>query len=69
MPTITVNIDEEVHKVIGKRAKKNMFTIKEQIEEIVRESAVRTKAGTTEGMDSDDRLVEIFSRKKRGRRK
>ena len=68
MPTITINIDEEVQKVIGKRAKKNMLTIREQVEEIVRQSAVRTKAGTPKGMDSDDRLVEIFSRKRRGKR-
>ena len=69
MPTVTISIDAEVQKVIGKRAKKNMLTIKEQIEEIVRQSAVRTKFGSKiEGIKADDRLVEIFSRYKRGRR-
>ena len=70
MPTVTISIDAEVQKVIGKRAKKNMLTIKEQIEEIVRQSAVRTKSGSTiEGIKADDRLVEIFSRYKRGRKR
>ena len=70
MPTVTISIDAEVQKVIGKRAKKNMLTIKEQIEEIVRQSAVRTKFGSTiEGIKADDRLVEIFSRYKRGRKR
>ncbi len=65
MPTVTVNIDDDVKAVLEKRAKKNMLTLKEQAEEILRESAVRTKAGVAEGMDSDDKLIEIFSRKKK----
>ncbi len=70
MPTVTISIDEEVQKVIGKRAKKNLLTIREQIEEIIRQSAVRTKSGTNElGSNIDDRLVEIFSRNKRGRKR
>lgn len=70
MPTVTISIDAEVQKVIGKRAKKNMLTIKEQIEEIIRQSAVRTKSGTsTSAIKSDDRLVEIFSRHKKGRKR
>ncbi len=70
MPTVTISIDAEVQKVIGKRAKKNMLTIKEQIEEIIRQSAVRTKLGIgTSSIKADDRLVEIFSRHKKGRKR
>ena len=70
MPTLTISIDAEVQKVIGKRAKKNLLTIKEQVEEIVRQSAVRTKSGaTTNTFKTDDRLVEVFSRNKKGRKK
>ena len=66
MPTVTITIDAEVHKIIGKRAKKNLLTIKEQVEEIIRQSAVRTKAGTpTTDKDVDDALVRVFSRKKK----
>jgi len=70
MPTITISIDEEIKKVIGKRAKKNMLTVKEQIEEIIRQSAVRTKSGKgTPRIKVDDVLVHAFSREKRGRKR
>jgi hypothetical protein len=70
MPTITISIDEEAKKIITKRGKKNLLTLKEQIEEIVRQSAVRTKSGETSSRSkTDDRLVEIFSRNKRVKRK
>lgn len=70
MPTITISIDEEIQKVIGKRAKKNLLTIKEQVEEIIRQSAVRTKSGeSASSIKADDRLVEVFSRHKKGRRR
>ena len=70
MPTITISIDEDVKKVLVKRAKKNMLSLKEQAEEIIRQSAVRTKAGISAStLKSDDRLVEVFSRNKKGRKK
>lgn len=69
MPSITISIDEEVKKIISKRAKKNMFTLREQIEDILRKSAVRTKAGTSKATKVDDKLVAAFSRDKRGRKK
>jgi hypothetical protein len=70
MATVTISIEEEVKKIIGKRAKKNLLTIKEQIEEIVRQSAVRTKSGASaSSVKADDRLVEVFSRNKRGKKK
>ena len=70
MPTVTISIDEEVKKVIDKRAKKNFLTIKEQIEEIIRQSAVRTKAGaTTSDPKIDDALVGIFSRVRKKKRR
>lgn len=70
MPTLTISIDEDVQKVISKRAKKNMLSVKEQIEEIIRQSAIRTKSGATNSqIKIDDRLVEVFSRQKKGRKK
>ena len=69
MPTITIRIEEEIQKIIGKRAKKNLLTIKEQIEEIIRQSAVRSKSGTSpSSFKIDDRLVEVFSRHKKKRK-
>ncbi|MDP3992310.1 MAG: hypothetical protein Q8P79_02265 [Nanoarchaeota archaeon] len=70
MSTITISIDEEIKKIIGKRAKRNLLSIKEQIEEIIRQSAIRTKAGVSTGnLKIDDKLVEIFSRHRKGRKK
>jgi len=67
MPQITIDIGEDVKKIINKRAKKNLLTLREQIEDILRKSAVRTKSGTSTSFKVDDRLVEVFSRQKRGR--
>ena len=70
MPQITISIDDEVKAILSKRAKKNLLTLREQIEDILRKSAVRTKSGTTQSEPKiDDRLVSIFSRAKRKRRK
>ena len=67
MPRITIDIDEDVKKIINKRAKKNLLTLREQIEDILRKSAVRTKSGTTTSFKVDDRLVGMFSRQRKGR--
>ncbi len=70
MPSITINLDEDVKKIISKRAKKNLLSLREQIEEILRMSAVRTKTGMSyQRLKVDDRLVAAFSREKRGRKK
>ena len=69
MPSVTINIDEEVKKIISRRAKRNLLTLREQIEDILRKSAVRTKLGTYRAIKVDDKLVAAFSREKRGRKK
>ena len=58
-----------VKKIISKRAKKNLLSLREQIEDILRKSAVRTKTGTSTTIKVDDTLVYAFSREKRGRKK
>ena len=53
-----------------KRADKNFFTLREQIEDIIRKSAIRTKnAKKVQSIKADDKLIAIFSRDKRGRTK
>ncbi|HUW43407.1 MAG TPA: hypothetical protein VMV95_00380 [Bacillota bacterium] len=69
MPSITINIDEDVKKILEKRAKKNLFSLKEQIQDILRRSAVNYKTGTPTTIKVDDRLVEVFSRQKRAKKK
>jgi len=70
MPTISIFLDEKVKKIIEKRAKKNLLTLREQAEEILRQSAIRTKIGAgISTLKTDDRLVELFSRHKKGKKK
>jgi len=69
MPNITVSIDEDAKKVLEKRAKKNMFTLREQVEDIIRRSAINTKTGTKSSIKVDDKLVHVFSREIRGRKR
>jgi hypothetical protein len=69
MPTLTINISEEIKSILSKRADKNLISLKEQIEEILRKSAVRTKTtSSTTQSNIDDKLVAIFSRDSRGRK-
>lgn len=70
MKKITVSLSDDEVKVLEKRAKKNMLSLTEQIEDIVRRSCVNYKSGSTYSkVKPDDRLVSIFSRQKRGRKK
>jgi len=69
MPSITIDIDEDIKKILDKRAKKNLLSLREQIEDILRQSAIRTKEGSSSDTGVDDRLVEIFSRRKKVRKR
>ena len=67
MKKVTIYLDDEEVKVLSKRAKKNLFTLKEQIEDILRKSVVRTKTlSKYYQIKVDDRLVGVFSRQKEG---
>ncbi len=65
---VTIFMDNEVLKILEKRAKKNMFTVSEQIEDILRRSCLGMKQKPSYDKNLDDALVGIFSREKRGRR-
>lgn len=70
MSQITINLDEEVKKILSKRAKSNLFNLREQIEDILRRSAVSTKNQKNfRKIKVDDRIVAAFSRDKRGRKR
>ncbi|PIN89038.1 hypothetical protein COU60_05175 [Candidatus Pacearchaeota archaeon CG10_big_fil_rev_8_21_14_0_10_34_76] len=63
---ISIYIDSEVLEGIDKRARKNLLTIPEQIEDILRRSVVNSKrVGTFKGEKLDDSLIGIFSRRQR----
>jgi hypothetical protein len=67
---VTILLDEEEVKILKKRAKENLLSLKEQIEDIVRRSCVSAKRKQNQRkIKVDDKLVGIFSREKRGRKK
>jgi len=65
---VTIFLDSEMMKLLEKRAKKNMFSVSEQIEDILRRSCLGMKQKPSTSK-VDDALVGIFSREKRGRKK
>ncbi len=67
---ITLFLSDELMKVLEKRAKKNMFTISEQIEDILRRSTINQSSKKSPYDEKlDDRLVALFSRKNTGPKK
>lgn len=66
---VTIFLDSEMMKLLEKRAKKNMFSLSEQIEDILRRSCLGMKKKPAYNSKVDDALVGIFSREKRGRKK
>jgi hypothetical protein len=64
---INIFLDSDILKILDKRAKKNMFTISEQIEDILRRSCLGLKKINKEGEKIDDMFIKIFSRKSTGR--
>jgi len=67
---LTILLDESEIKILKKRAKANLLTLREQVEDIVRRSCVNSSKKTGYmAIKIDDKLVGIFSREKRGRKK
>lgn len=68
--SITIFLDDELRTLLVKRAKKNMLSLPDQIEDILRRSTLGQK-GKKSIYDTkvDDKLVSIFSRKKTGPKK
>ena len=69
MPKISINVSEEEKKILMKRAKKNLLTLREQVEDIIRRSCLNFKKNSKIKDKVDDKLVRIFSRSRRGRRR
>lgn len=67
MPIVSVELDKEEVKILRKRAKKNLFSLKEQVEDIIRRSCVRDKKKSGRYEKVNDRLVGLFSRRRKGR--
>ena len=68
MVKITIEFDEKVLKKLKARAGKNLLSVREQIEDIVRRSTVNFGSAVRR-IKIDDRLVSIFSRQRSGRKR
>ena len=66
---VSIFLSDDLLKTLERRARKNMQTISEQIEDILRKSCVTYKGGVSSPEKLDDRLVGIFSRKRVGRKR
>jgi hypothetical protein len=66
---VEIYLDNELLKLLEKRAKKNLLTLPEMIEDILRRSTISMKrrAALPPAEKLDDALIKIFSRRKSGR--
>ena len=63
---VEIYLDNDLLKLMEKRAKKNLLTLPEQIEDILRRSTLSQKKGKSLSSEKiDDLLVSLFSRQKR----
>ena len=70
MAHISIELDKDEIKILEKRAKKNLMTLKEQIEDIIRRSCVSSSKKTTASEPNiDDKLISLFSRQKKAKKK
>lgn len=60
--SVTIWLDKDIIKLLEKRAKKNMLTLPEQVEDILRRSVLNNKSNPKKEK-LDDMLVGLFSRK------
>ncbi len=65
---ITIYLKQDILERIDKRAKKNLLNVQEQIEDIIRRSAINMAGKKYKEKKLDDTLVALFSRSRRGRK-
>ncbi len=63
---VTLFLSEELVDHLEKRAKKNMMSLPEQIEDILRRSTINQWKTSIYDEKIDDKLVSIFSRQRTG---
>jgi len=71
MPRLTLDLTNEEETILKKRAKKNFLDLKEQAEDIIRRSCLsyKKRGRGVPKIKIDDKLVGIFSRDARGRKR
>jgi len=67
---LTIYLDDDLVKIIDKRAKKNMMNFNEQVEDILRRSCLSMKKQKSVfDKNLDDKFIGLFSRRNTGRKK
>ena len=66
---LTIDLDDEEVLILKRRGKKNILDLKEQVEDIVRRSCINAKKSKVVQSKCDDKLVDIFSRDTRGKKR
>ena len=66
---VTIYLDNEVLKVLERRARKNLMTLSEMIEDILRRSAISSGKIKKSEEKLDDMLITLFSRRNTGKKK
>jgi len=66
---LTIEIESDVLKLLQRRAKRNMMSVSELISDIIRRSTVFYRRMPRGMPKLEDKLIGIFSREKRGRRR
>jgi len=66
---ISIQLSNEEIKTLTKKAERNLLSLKEQIEDIIRLSVLRTKKKSISQQKIDDTLVSIFSRERKGKKR
>ena len=70
MTSITINVDDDLMSSLKKRADKKFFSVSELCSDIVRRSMISYKnRSEVKDVKVDDKIVNIFSRSRRGRKK
>ncbi len=62
---VCIYLDSDVLKLLDRRARRNMFTLTEQIDDILRRSVLNAKKLRRETEKLDDMLIGLFSRKRK----
>jgi hypothetical protein len=66
---LTIDLTEEEINILKKRGKKNYLKLKEQAEDIIRRSCINMKSNPASKFKSDDKLIEVFSRECRKKKR
>ena len=66
---LTIDLDEAEIKILKRRGKKNLLSLKEQVEDIIRRSCIMSQGRSYRTIKVDDKLIGIFSRERKGRKR